>query len=321
MAPAALSLTTVLIGTTATQMQRRDANWTLKGMGRNMILLTGATGRVGSAAAKALARANIPFRALVRDPDKVAFDPDAAEIVQGDLNDPAIVKQALQGVSRALIVMGNHPDQAKLERQFASLAADAGVSHLVKVSSMEAAPDATATLPKNHYDTEQHIASLGVDWTFLRPNYYMQNMLMYAGSIARTNSFALPLGTAKTAMIDSRDVGEVAAVVLTGEGHAGQAYRLTGPAIMDFHEVAARMGTVLERPVSYVAQSPEAFREVLGQFIQSVWQLDAVCELFAEIAAGSLEEQHSTTADLLGRPAVDLETFTRRFAGAFAPAG
>ena len=144
-------------------MQRRDANWTLTGMGRNMILLTGATGRVGSAAAKALARVNIPFRALVRDPDKAAFDPDAAEIVQGDLNDPAIVEQALQGVSRALIVMGNHPDQAKLERQFASLAADGGVSHLVKVSSMEAAPDATATLPKNHYDTEQHIASLGVE--------------------------------------------------------------------------------------------------------------------------------------------------------------
>ena len=75
------------------------------------------------------------------NPDKLAFDPDAAEIVQGDLSDPAIVEQALQGVSRALIVMGNHPDQSQLERQFASLAADAGVSHLVKVSSMEAAPD------------------------------------------------------------------------------------------------------------------------------------------------------------------------------------
>jgi uncharacterized protein YbjT (DUF2867 family) len=258
---------------------------------------------------------------LVRDPDKLAFDPDAAEIVQGDLSDPAIVEQALQGVSRSLIVMGNHPEQSKLERQFASLAADAGVSHLVKVSSMEAAPDATATLPKNHYDTEQHIAALGVDWTFLRPNYYMQNMLMYAGAIARTNSFALPLGTAKTAMIDARDVGEVAAVVLTGEGHVGQAYRLTGPAMMDFHEVAAHMSAVLARPVSYVAQSPEAFREVLGQFIQSAWQLDAVCELFAEIAAGSLEEQTSTTADLLGRPAMDLATFTQQFASAFAPAG
>ena len=119
----------------------------------------------------------------------------------------------------------------------------------------------------------------------------MQNMLMYAGSIARTNSFALPLGTAKTAMIDARDVGEVAAVVLTREGHARQAYRLTGPPMMDFHEVAACTGAVLERSVrAYFAQSPEAFREVLWQFIKSAWQLDPVCELFAEIAAGSLEE-------------------------------
>jgi uncharacterized protein YbjT (DUF2867 family) len=159
-----------------------------------MILLTSATGRVGSSAAKALSRAGLPFRALVRNPDKVAFDSDRVEVAQGDLNDPAIVEQALQGISRALIVMGNHPDQSKLERQFASLAPDAGVSHLVKVSSMEAAPDATATLPKNDYDTEQHID------------------------------------------------------------------------------------------------------------------------------AGSLEEQTSTAADLLGRPVMDLETFTQQFAGAFAPA-
>ena len=285
-----------------------------------MILLTGATGRVGSAAARALLRAEIPFRVLVRDPGKLGIDGEVIEVVQGDLGDPEAVEQALAGISRALIVMGNHPDQSRLERQFATLAGNAGVSHLVKVSSMEAAPDATAILPKNHYGTEQHIASLGMDWTFLRPNYYMQNMLMYSGSIARTNSFALPLGDAKTAMIDARDVGEVAAVVLTTEGHAGQIYRLTGPELIDFYEVAARMSAVLDRPLSYVAQSPEAFREVLGQFIQSAWQLDAVCELFAEIAAGSLEEQTSTTADLLGRPAVSLNTFTQQFAGAFAPA-
>ena len=94
-------------------------------------------------------------------------------------------------------------------------------------------------------------------------------MVMYAGSIARTNSFALPFGISKTAMIDARDVGEVAAMVLTGEVQAGQAYRLTGPAMMDFDEVAACIGAVLERPVAYLAQSPEASREVLGQFIKS----------------------------------------------------
>ena len=215
--------------------------------------------------------------------------------------------------------MGNHPDQAKLERQFTTFADKAGASHLVKVSSTEAGPGATATLPKNHYDTEQHIALLRIDWTLFGPNYYMQNVLMYAGSIARTNSFALPLGYAKKAMIDARDVGE-AAVVFTTEGHAGQAYRLTGPELIDFHEVAARMSAVLERPLSYVAQSPEAFCEVLGQFIQSAWQLDAVSKLFAEIAAGSLEEQTSTIQQVLGCPAMSLDTFTQQFTRTFAPA-
>lgn len=284
-----------------------------------MILLTGATGRVGTAAGKALSRAGVPFRVLVRDPEKMAVAGPDVQVVQGDLADPASIGEALQGISRALIVMGNHPDQAGLERQFASLATDAGVSHLVKVSSMEAAPEATAALPKNHYDTEQHIIGLGVDWTFLRPNYYMQNMLMYAASISRTGSFSLPLGGAKTAMIDARDVGEVAAVALTGADHAGQVYRLTGPSLMDFHEVAQRMGGVLQREIRYVEQTPAAFRAVLEQFIQSAWQLDAVCELFAEIAAGSLEEKNSTTAELLDRPAMDLESFVQQFSQAFAP--
>ena len=122
-----------------------------------MILLTGATGRVGTAAARALVRAEVPFKVLVRDPDKVAFDCATVDVVQGDLSDIASVEGALNSVTRALIVMGNHPDQARLERQFANSAVAAGVSHLVKISSMEASPAATAVLPKNHFETEQHL--------------------------------------------------------------------------------------------------------------------------------------------------------------------
>ena len=284
-----------------------------------MILLTGATGRVGTAAAKALVRAEVPFRALVRDPEKVSFDCATVDIVKGDLSDTASVERALRGVTRALIVMGNHPDQARLERQFASSAVAAEVSYLVKVSSMEASPNATAVLPKNHFETEIYIQNLGMEWTFLRPNYFMQNMLMYAASISRRASFALPLGSAKTAMVDARDVGEVAANVLTGRNHAGQIYRLTGPALMDFHEAAGVMSQTLGRHITYVEQTPDEFHDVLAQFIQSPWQLDAVCELFAEIAGGSLETLTSTTTDLLGRPAKSLADFTEEFQSAFQP--
>ena len=87
-----------------------------------MILLTGATGRVGTAAGKALFQAGGPFRVLVRDPEKMAVAGPDVQVVQGDLSDPASIGESLKGIRRALIVMGNPPDQAGLERQFASLA-------------------------------------------------------------------------------------------------------------------------------------------------------------------------------------------------------
>ena len=283
-----------------------------------MILLTGATGRVGRATASALLGANVPFRVLVRDASKFALVDPRVDVQEGDLSDTQSVRRALEGVERGLVVMANHPDQPALERQFVTLSAEAGVAHLVKISSMEAAADAHAVLPLNHYATEQHIVDSGVDWTFLRPNFYMQNLLMYAESIKRSGTFALPLGVALTAMIDTQDVGEVAATVLTGEGHGGRVYELTGPELMDFHEVARRLGEVIGTDLRYHEQSPEDFRATLGRFITSAWQLDAVCELFAEIAAGSLERRTDTVRELLGRAPTALESFTRRFLSSFS---
>ncbi|MGA1580210.1 MAG: SDR family oxidoreductase [Luminiphilus sp.] len=282
-----------------------------------MILLTGATGRVGRAAASALLNAGLSFRVLVRDPAKLTLTDSRIEVITGDLGEAQSVQRALEGIERALIVMGNHPDQAVIERQFATLAREAGVAHVVKISSMEASADASAVLPRNHYETEQHIAASGMDWTFLRPNFYMQNMLMYAESIKSTGSFALPLGAAVTAMVDTQDVGDVAAAVLSGDGHAGQIYELTGPDLMTFHDVARRLGGVIGQSVCYREQTPEEFRATLERFISSRWQLDAVCELFAEIAAGSLAYRTEAVSDLLGRPPTTIESFAQRFSAVF----
>ena len=286
-----------------------------------MILLTGATGRVGSAAARALLNAGVPFRVLVRDETKLPLTDPLIDVITGDIGDPQSVRRALEGVERALLVMGNHPDQAALERQFATLAEQAGVTHLVKISSMEAAEDASAVLPLNHYETEQHIVASGMNWTFLRPNFYMQNMLMYAEAIKRGGSFALPLGAAFTAMVDTEDVGQVAAAVLSEDGHAGHIYELTGPDLMNFHEVAERLGGVIGYTVRYDEQPPEDFRATLERFIASRWQLDAVCELFAEIAAGSLAYRTETVQDLLGRAPTPIESFVQRFAPVFDGGG
>ncbi|MEM7704366.1 MAG: SDR family oxidoreductase [Pseudomonadota bacterium] len=275
-----------------------------------MILITGATGRVGGAASAALSREGTAHRVLVRDPGKfTAADGAAVEVVRGAMENPDELREALRGTTGALLVMGNHPSQPTLEKQFASLAAEAGVKHLVKVSSMEAGPESVAAFPKQHFETEEHIRSLDVDWTFLQPNFFMQNLLMYAGSITGAGVFALPLGMARTAPVDTRDVGAVAAAVLSSDQWRNQALRLTGPELMHFEQVADVMSTVLGKPIKYVAQSPEAFREVLSGFVHEPWQLNGVCELFAEIANGSLDERTDTVKQVLGRDPISLARF------------
>lgn len=283
-----------------------------------MILLSGATGRVGSAASMTLNQAGVPFRVLVRDPDRfVLKDAENIELVQGDLEDPDDVTAAMKDVDKALLLMSNSPAQADIEKQFALIAERMGVRHLVKISSMEASAQTSATLPMLHYDSEQMIQSLNLTWTFLRPNFYMQNMLMYSASISEAGVFALPLGDAKTAMVDARDVGAVVAAVLQEDGHQNKIYQLTGSELINFDEVAERMLTVLGKPVAYQKQTADEFRTVLENFIQSQWQLDAVCELFAEIADGSLEQMSGDVERLLGRAPISLTQFTRDFSTAF----
>lgn len=283
-----------------------------------MILLSGATGKVGTAASLELGKANVPFRVLVRDPDKFVLKNSAnVEVMAGDLENEADVKAAMQGVDKAFLLMGNNPSQADIEKRFAVHAEKAGVKHLVKVSSMEASAKATARLPKLHYQSEQFIQSLNLSWTFLRPNFYMQNMLMYAGAIKNASLFALPLGDAKTAMVDTRDIGAVVATILQEAGHENKIYKLTGPELINFGEVAQTMSAVLSKEVKYIKQSSTEFRAVLEQFIQSQWQLDAVCELFEEIAGGSLEETTTDFEQILNREPGSLESFTKDFRTAF----
>ncbi|MEM9533522.1 MAG: SDR family oxidoreductase [Pseudomonadota bacterium] len=284
-----------------------------------MILITGATGRVGGATSRALSARNITHRILVRSPEKWSSEGSTAELVAGDLTNPEDVAGAVAGVTAALLVTSNAPTQPEIERTFATLAADAGVTHLVKVSSMEAAPDSTAAFPRQHFESEEHIRSLELDHTFLRPNFFMQNLLMYAGSIVNAGLFALPLGRALTAPVDSRDVGAVAAQALAEPGHRNKSYDLTGPELVTFDDVATVMTEVLGRPVRFVDQTPEAFREVLSQFLPPGWQLDGVCELFGEIAGGSLAHETDTVRDILGHPPISVRQFVIDHAAAFSP--
>ena len=211
-----------------------------------MILLTGATGKVGSETAKALAARGMKARALVRNADKAAaLKALDIDLVIGDAGDAASVSKALAGAERLLVLLPNSQRQLELETSLVDQAKRAGVRHIVKISSMEAVADATAAIPKIHWASEEHIRKSGMAWTMIKPNFFMQNFLASARSIKESKSFSMPMGNGKTAMSDARDIGAVTAEALAGKGHEGKSYEITGPELLTFAEAAERFSSVL----------------------------------------------------------------------------
>jgi len=274
-----------------------------------MIFLTGATGKIGRETAKQLIEKGASLRALVRDEAR-AVDLRAAgvELVVGDIADASIVSQGLDGADRVFLLLPNGEQQEANEKQFTDLAVSAGVKHLVKMSSMESVAEAETPIPRAHWAAEEYIRASGLDWTMVKPNFFMQNLLASAGSIKAQRKFFLPMGDGTTGMADARDIGAVCAEVLTGEGHAGQSYEITGPEVLSFFDVADRFSQVLGEKVEYVPLPMEQFREKMTGILVP-WHLNAVCELFREISEIGLDHTTDTFKKLMGRDPISLKQF------------
>jgi uncharacterized protein YbjT (DUF2867 family) len=266
-----------------------------------MILLTGVTGKTGGETAKQLLQKGAKLRAIVRNEAKAA-DLKAAgvELVVGDVSNADTVKRALQGAEKAFLTLPNGQRQLEQEKQFTDLAVAAGVKHLVKMSSMEAVASAETAIPRSHWAVEEYIRASGLAWTMIKPNFFMQNLLSSAGSIRAQRKFSLPMGNGTTGMADIRDIGAVCAEVLVGKGHTGQSYEITGPEVLTFYDVADRFSAVLGEKVEYVPMPMEQFRERMTKILEP-WHLNAVCELFREIAEVGLDHTTDTFKKLIGR--------------------
>lgn len=286
-----------------------------------MILLTGATGKCGSAALKELLKKGEALRILARDEAKAAalIGSGGAQVMAGDATKQADLDRALKGCDKVLMLLPNSQQQLELEKLFVDRAKAAGVRHVVKLSSMEATAETTLPIPAVHWASEEYLRASGLGWTMVKPNFFMQNLLGNAVTIKSMGKFFLPMSDGKTAMVDCRDVGAVIAKTLTSDGHAGKSYEITGPELLTFGEVAERFSSVLGRKIEYVDQPAAAYREFLAQFLTNPWHLNAVCELFGAIAAGGIGYKTETVKTLLGRAPISLEQFIRDHAAAFQP--
>lgn len=277
-----------------------------------MILITGTTGKTGGEVARQLAAASIPFRALIRNPDKAGpIEALGAEIVIGDIGDNEALARAFDGVKKAFLVLPNDEQQLTLEKSFVDAAVAAGVQHLVYVSSLESVPESTNPITQNHVATETHIRESGLAWTMIRPTFFMQMFEGMAARIKDTGKIVMPAGTGTVSTTDLRDVGEVVVNVLTKPGHENMSYDLTGPELLTFSEIADQFSTVLGRTIEYVDQPIDEFRAVLKKVGFSDWRVDAVSKELEAIGAGSIDHTTETIGKLLGRPANSIMQFIR----------
>ncbi len=284
-----------------------------------MLLLTGLTGKTGGEVARQLTAANVPFRALVRNPAKAKALKDIdAEVVIGDIADGEALDRALKGIRAALLVMPNGEDQLTLENRFTDHAARAGVQHRGKLSSLESVPESTNPITRMHVASEGHIRESGLAWTMIRPTFFTQAFLTSATAIREKHLIAMPAGSGTIAPTDLRDVGAVIRRVLTEPSHENQSYDLTGPDLLTFNEIAACFSRTLGREIRYVDQPMTAFRARLAAVGLTPWRVAAVCKEFDAIAAGVIDHTTDTIARLLGRPPISLEQFIRDHRAVFA---
>jgi uncharacterized protein YbjT (DUF2867 family) len=285
-----------------------------------MILLTGVTGKTGGEVLRSLLDRNLALRALVRDPDSARrLAAPQVELVQGDFEDPASLAKAMRGIDQAFMLMPNTEKQLQNEMRFVDVARKEGVRRVVKLSASGADPNSTALLKRFHGESEVQLAKSGLAYTIVRPNFYMQNMLQCAASIAAADSFRLPMGAGRTGIIDVMDVGDFIARVLTGSGHEGQTYYITGPEILSFQALAEHMSGVLGRKIEYVDVPAREFGQQLRAAGASDWYIEALGELFEIIANDGGAKITSTFEAVCGRPPRTFRQFVKRHAVAFSP--
>lgn len=281
-----------------------------------MILVAGATGKVGRELVMELKIRRTAFKVLVRDPAKANALLGPVDCVHGDFNAPHTLEKSLAGARAAFLLSPADPRMVGWQTAFARAAKKAGVKSLVKVSALGAAPGSAMALGRWHGEIEEEIKRLAVPFVMLQPACFYQNLLGLAPLILR-GVLPGPMGTARFAMVDARDVAAAAAEVLTKPGHDGKTYALTGPAAFSYAEAAAILSKVLGRPVAYSDTPPAAAREhmLAGGF--PAWRADALLELAALLRSGKADFAGDGVKSLTGREPVAFETFVRSYKSSF----
>lgn len=226
---------------------------------RGVIAITGASGAVGGRVARRLAKQGYPLRLVVRDESRAPHLPDAAVAVASDYTDHPAMVAALAGVSTMLLVSAHEGgDRVQVHKSAVAAAVEAGVKRIAYLSFLNAAPDATFILARDHFHTEQAIRATGLDFVFLRSSLYADGT---PGFFGKDGVVRGPAGDGRISLVSRDDIADVAAAVLTDASYTGQIINNTGPEALSFTEIAAILSDVSARPCRYHEETMDEARQ------------------------------------------------------------
>jgi uncharacterized protein YbjT (DUF2867 family) len=288
------------------------------------VLVTGATGNVGSHVVGELRGRGAPVGAFVRDPGRAAERLGGdVELAVGDFADTASIRRALDGVQRVFLSSADGPHKVAHEAAVVDVCAAAGVELIVKASTLGADPRSPLPALAWNGRSEDHLRRSGVPATILRSGFYMTNLLAAAEQVRGAGKLFAPAGRGRIAMIAPQDVGAVGAAVLTTDGHAGATYRLTGPEAITYARIADELSRATGARVDYVDVPEDAARQGLAAEGLPDWLVEHLVGAFRLIRADALAETTDTVRAITGRDARSFAAFARDHAalfGAGAPA-
>jgi uncharacterized protein YbjT (DUF2867 family) len=277
-----------------------------------LILVIGGRSKIGAALIAELLDRGQQVRVLTRAGESAAALPDGAEAVTGDLADEGSLVAAMTGADRVFLLSSPHPDAVRWHHNAIDAARRTEVQLLVRSSILGADRESAAEFISAHTDCDRYLEESGLPYAIVRPNLFLQNIPESTiPSIDGTGTFYADAAQARISMVDTRDVGAVAAVVLTEPGHAGAGYDVTGPEALSYDDVAAKLTETMGRRISYADVPDDAVRQALLGAGLTPWFAGALVGLYQDYRRsgtdGYAAQVTGTVAELTGRPARSLD--------------
>ena len=289
----------------------------------DIILVTGPTGNVGSEVVKQLSAAypHVRVRAAVRSLNDAAEVLGlGAELVEMDYNRPESLSKAVNGINKLFLLTPFESNMVELSSNLISEARKFGaIKHIVKQSVMGAGAEPGIIPSRLHRQAEKSIEESGIPFTFLRPNFFMQNFINFLGStIKNQNAIYLPAGEGKVSFVDVHDIAAVAAKILFEEhGHNGKSYNITGPEALSYGDAAEILSNELGKKITYVNISDEDARNGMRAMGMDKWFIDSMIELYDISRKGYASEVSPALEQIIGRKSISFSQFVKESIGSF----